>query len=218
MGRMSGFVGADHQFHDAAFVQGWADRFVPTPPRLALFDLILSRIPDTGHVVELGLGPGYMARHILERNGAITYEGVDFSTVFFEVAKKTLGTSTSRVTLTNADLMDQAWPKALSRQPNAIISTWTLHDLGGQKAIADVYARCFEALPPGGVLLNGDFIKPEGTSFEFEPGRFEAAIHLELLRNAGFRDPLNLGAFDANVDSPTAAQNYACFMGVKTLV
>jgi len=215
---MNGFVGAEHEFHDAAFVQAWADRFVPTAPRLALFDLILSRIPVNAHVVELGLGPGYMARHILERNGAITYEGVDFSTVFFEVAKKTIGTSMSRVTLTKADLMDQAWPKALSRKPDAIISTWTLHDLGGQKAIADVYARCAETLPPGGVLLNGDFIKPDGTTFAFEPGRFEASMHLELLRQAGFPDAVSLGVFDMNAETPTAAQNYACFMGVKPLV
>ena len=80
---MNNFVGAQHEFHDAAFVQGWADRFVPTAPRLALFNLILERIsrPDlpNPHVLELGLGPGYMARHILERNASITYEGLDFS-------------------------------------------------------------------------------------------------------------------------------------------
>jgi hypothetical protein len=68
---MSGFVGAQHEFHDAAFVQGWADRFVPTPPRITLFDLILERVSapclPNAHVLELGLGPGYMARHILDR-------------------------------------------------------------------------------------------------------------------------------------------------------
>ena len=45
---MSGFVGAQHEFHNAAFVQGWADRFVPTPPRIALFDLILERVSAPG--------------------------------------------------------------------------------------------------------------------------------------------------------------------------
>ena len=54
---MTGFVGAQHEFHDAAFVRGWADRFVPTEPRLQLFDMILDQIrrpniPNT-HVVEL---------------------------------------------------------------------------------------------------------------------------------------------------------------------
>ena len=131
---MSGYVGADHEFHDAEFVRGWANRFVPTEPRIQLFDMISDEIarpsvPNT-HVVELGIGPGYMARHILERNEEISYEGVDFSDVFFEIAKETVGDLMHRVTLTKADLMDQSWPQNLTRTPGAIISTWALHDLG----------------------------------------------------------------------------------------
>ncbi|HET6605073.1 MAG TPA: class I SAM-dependent methyltransferase [Rhodopila sp.] len=211
---MTGFVGAQHEFHDATFVQGWADRFVPTAPRLALFDLILEQVADLGkpaaHVLELGLGPGYMARHILDRNATISYEGLDFSDVFFEVAKKTIGPMMPRVTLTKADLMEQAWPKRLSRRPDAIISTWALHDLGSQQAIADVYARCHDTLPPGGILVNGDFIKPVGTDWTYEPGRFEIARHLELLRQAGFAAPASLATFEDNIHTPTSAQNYAC--------
>jgi SAM-dependent methyltransferase len=217
--RMNGFVGAQHEFHDAAFVHGWADRFVPTPPRIALFDLILEHISALNHpsvhVVELGLGPGYMARHILERNSAISFEGLDFSEVFFDVARKTIGAYMPRVKLTKADLMDQTWPCCLSKQPAAIISTWALHDLGGQQAVADVYARCYEVLPRGGVLMNGDFIKPDGTSWTYEPGRFEVDQHLELLRQAGFKDPASLALFEHNLDNPTPAQNYACLMAVK---
>lgn len=216
---MSGYVGAKHEFHDAAFVQGWADRFVPTAPRLALFDLILESVLETGvpdaHVLELGLGPGYMARHLLERNAAISYEGLDFSTVFFKVAKKTIGKFTPRVTLTKADLKDPTWPEKLSRQPDVIISTWALHDLGSQRAVADVYARCFETLPKGGMLVNGDFIKPDGTTWTFEPGRFEIDRHLELLRQAGFADPTSLAIFERNIDNPTAAQNYACVRATR---
>lgn len=216
---MSGFVGAQHEFHDAAFVQGWADRFVPTLPRIALFDLILERVSALGipnaHVLELGLGPGYMARHILRRNPDLSYEGLDFSDEFFAVARKTIGTYMHRVKLTKADLMDQSWPHSLSRQPQAIVSTWALHDLGGQQAVADVYARCHDVLPDGGVLLNGDFIKPDGTSWTYEPGRFEVARHLELLRLAGFKQPECLALFEHNLDHPTSAQNYACLFAVK---
>ncbi len=216
---MSGYVGAQHEFHDAAFVQGWADRFVPSPPRIALFDLILEHVSapalPAGHVLELGLGPGYMARHILERNPTISYEGVDFSEVFFDVARKTIGSYMPRVTLTKADLMNQAWPTSLAAQPAAIISTWALHDLGSQQAVADVYARCYEILPEGGILLNGDFIKPDGTTWTYEPGRFEIHGHLEFLREAGFENPSSLALFEHNIDNPTAAQNYACLMAVK---
>jgi SAM-dependent methyltransferase len=216
---MTGFVGAQHEFHDAAFVRGWANRFIPTPPRLQLFDLILdeirrSSVPNS-HVLELGIGPGYMARHILERHQTITYEGLDFSEVFFEIARETVGDVLHRVTLTKADLMNQGWPQKLSKTPGAIISTWALHDLGGQQAVADVYARSYETLPVGGLLVNGDFIKPDGTIWEYEPGRFEASRHLELLRLAGFSDPKSLAHFEQNLKDPTPAQNYACLVAVK---
>jgi ubiquinone/menaquinone biosynthesis C-methylase UbiE len=216
---MTGFVGAQHQFHDAAFVRGWADRFVPTAPRLQLFDLILDqirqpRVPNP-HVLELGIGPGYMARHILQRNQTVTYEGLDFSEVFFEIARETVGDMINRVTLTKADLMDQSWPENLSKRPGAIISTWALHDLGGQQAVAEVYARCYETLPMGGVLVNGDFIKPDGTTWEYESGRFEVRRHLQLLRVAGFSDPKSLAHLEPNLKEPTPAQNYACLVAVK---
>ena len=216
---VNGYVGAQHKFHDEDFAQGWSDRFVPSPPRLALFDMILEQAarPSTpnSHVVELGLGPGYLARHLLERQLEITYEGVDFSDAFFAIAKKTIGRHFPRVTLTKADLLDQNWPKALSRQPRAIISTWTLHDLGSQQAVEAVYARCYETLPKGGVLVNGDFIKPEGTSWIYEPGRFEIARHLELLRQVGFSNVRSLAHLEPNIENPTAAENYACLAAVR---
>src|SRR5262249_21992236 len=114
-----------------------------------------------------------------------------------------------------ADLMDQSWPRQLSKTPGAIISTWALHDLGGQQAVANVYARCYETLPAGGVLVNGDFIKPDGTTWDYEPGRFEVGRDLELLRVAGFQDPKSLAHLEPNLMDPTPAQNYACLVAVK---
>ena len=216
---MSGFVGAQHEFHNAAFVRGWADRFVPTTERLQLFDMVLDQISQpnvpNSHVVELGIGPGYMARHILQRNAAITYEGLDFSDAFFAIARETAGDLVQRMTLTKADLMDQNWPRKLSSAPGAIISTWALHDLGSQQAVADVYARCYETLPKGGVFVNGDFIKPDGTTWEYEPGRFEIGRHFELLRRAGFSNPASLAHFEPNIVDPTGSQNYACLVAVR---
>jgi SAM-dependent methyltransferase len=216
---MGGYVGASHEFHDPDFVRGWADRFVPSRERLALFDMILAEISRPGlpnaHVVELGIGPGYMARHLLQRNSAISYEGLDFSEAFFAIARETAGDLLPRLTLTRADLTQPDWPKRLSKTPGAIISTWALHDLGSEQAVADVYARCHETLPKGGVLVNGDFIKPEGTSWEYEPGRFEIDRHLELLRDAGFSNPRSLAHFEVNIADPKSSENYACICAVR---
>lgn len=163
-------------------------------------------------VLEFGLNPGYMARHILERHQTLRYEGLDFSAVFFHVVKRTLGQLQARVTFTNADLTDRSWPTCLSRLPQAIISTSALHDLGSQHAVADVYARCFETLPMGGILVNGDFIKPDGTKWDYEAGRFEIACHLALLRQAVLANPASLHHFELELDEPTPVQNYACLM------
>jgi cyclopropane fatty-acyl-phospholipid synthase-like methyltransferase len=145
----------------------------------------------------------------------VTYEALDFSDAFISVAKQTIGELTSRVVFTNADLMTNDWPDKLNRRPDAIISTWALHDLGGQEAIANVYDRCHQILPDGGLLANGDFIKPDGTAWDYEPGRFEIGRHLELLRAAGFADPRSLAHLEPNIENPTSAQNYACLIAIK---
>lgn len=156
-----------------------------------------------------------MARHLLEHNEHISYEALEFSEVCFNVVRKTLGELAFRVVFTKADLMNQEWPRKLTKTPDAIVSTWALHDLGGQLAVANVYERCFEALPDGGVLVNGDFIKPDDTDWEYEPGRFEISRHLELLRAAGFTNPTSIAHLEPNTETPTAAQNYACLVAVR---
>jgi hypothetical protein len=97
---------------------------------------------------------------------------------------------------------------------NAIVSTWALHDLGSQENVEVVYKSCAQVLQNGGILLNGDFIKPDKSIYEYEPGRFEIATHIEILRRVGFRNAKCLALLEEEIESPTAVQNYACFKGV----
>ena len=92
----------------------------------------------------------------------------------------------------------------------AVVSTWALHDLGGEVCTERVYRGCRAVLPSGGILLNGDFIKPDGTELEFEPGRFSVGRHVNLLSRLGFHAVECLGVFDIELTNPTPAQNYAC--------
>jgi SAM-dependent methyltransferase len=219
---MAEIVGAIHDFHDSEYVRDWASRFVPTPPRLQLFELIFEKITEgvlpSVHVVELGIGPGYMARFILERargERTITYEGIDFSSAMFDIARETLGDFMAQVTLTTADLLDPSWAARLTRMPGAIISTWALHDLGSEQAIGNLYEAVYRTLPKGGVLLNGDFIKPDGTRLAYEPGRITIGRHLALLKAAGFAGARCLTYLEPNLVEPTSANNYACFHAVR---
>jgi len=87
-------IGAQHEIHDKDFSIAWAERFVPTPESLELFNIILSElqalIPVGGRVVELGIGPGYLASHLLGAMPNIEYCGIDFSRPMLEIASSKL--------------------------------------------------------------------------------------------------------------------------------
>ena len=211
---MTPTVGADHEFHDPEYSADWAERFEPTPDRLALFDLMLSelrsRVPADGRIVELGIGPGYLAAHLLDALSAVRYQAVDFSRPMLDIAARRLRRHADRVAFTQADLLVDGWWQALDGPVDAIVSTWALHDLGGRDRVGHVYAGCAKALGHRGLLLNGDFIKPDGAMQEYEPGRFPIATHLDLLRRAGFEQAECLRVFEEELEAPTPAQNYAC--------
>ena len=78
-----------------------------------------------------------------------------------------------------------------------------------------MYERSYSALGDGGILINGDFIKPTEAKQEFERGRFHVAKHLELLANTGFSNPTCLSLFEEEIENPTPAQNYACIRAEK---
>lgn len=209
-------IEAQHDFHDPDFAQGWADRFVPTPPRQKLFATIIDQLKQhplpNKHIVELGIGPGYLALEVLQHVLNVTYEGVDFSEAMFKIADERLAEYRPQITYTQIDLTEDGWHKRLSKIPDAIVSTWALHDLGSEKHILSVYEHARMVLPEGGILLNGDFIKPEKTEYEYEAGRIPIQRHLELLRQAGFQDPTCLVYLEPDVEAPTPANNYACFL------
>jgi cyclopropane fatty-acyl-phospholipid synthase-like methyltransferase len=215
---MNRVIGADHAFHDVAFVESWAARFAPTPERLELFNVILEQLklhmPANGHVVELGIGPGYLADYLLSRMPDIQYLAVDFSLPMLHIAQQRLHRFAERISYIQADLVTEPWWEMLPSDVNAVVSTWALHDLGSQENVGLVYRCCAPLLPIGGVLLNGDFIKPDNAIYGYEQGRFEIGKHFELLRRAGFSQTECLVVLEEEIEMPTAAQNYACLKGV----
>lgn len=212
-------IEALHEFDKEEAAAEWADRFVPTAPRIDLFTTILENIgrkegPNT-KVLELGIGPGYLANFILERRNDINYEGLDFSKPMLNIAKQRLAAFEERLTLSQADLTSNNWRNRLSVQPDAVVSTWALHDLLSKENILHVYQTVYDFLPEHGILLNGDFIKPETSTFSYEAGRIKPSEHLELLNRVGFSSVVCVKEFEMNVEQPTTANNYACFKAVK---
>jgi hypothetical protein len=91
---MNRVIGAQHEFHDAQYARDWAERFDPTPERLMLFDIMIMQLKmhllPAPHVVELGIGPGYLASRLLAAMPGVTYEAIDFSQPMLELASSRL--------------------------------------------------------------------------------------------------------------------------------
>ena len=212
-------IEALHQFHDEAFAENWSTKFTPSIERTALFNTIYKKIKGKKyarlHILELGIGPGYLADFLLQRLHGCSYEGVDFSLPMLDIARRRLLRFLDRVSLVKANLTKANWAQSLTKKPTAVVSTWALHDLMRKERIASVYRRVYEVLAAGGILLNGDFVKPESSTFPYEGGRIKPSEHLELLSDACFTNPEFLGMYEENLDNPTTANNYACFLAIK---
>jgi SAM-dependent methyltransferase len=203
---MSQIVGATHQFHDREYSCDWASRFVPTPERRQLFETIYGAIitalsPDS-RIVELGIGPGYFAEYLLGRMPSIRYYGIDFSTPMLGLARMRLSQWRERVAFIQADLVTDHWWATLPLPIDGIVSTWALHDLGSELLTEKVYSACRAILRSGGILLNGDFIKPDNAKHRYEPGRFEIGRHIQLLKRVGFSQAECLITLESEMETP----------------
>ncbi|MEQ8849201.1 class I SAM-dependent methyltransferase [Botrimarina sp.] len=119
---------------------------------------VVAALPEgVSHVVDLGGGSGRLAERILATRPAAAVTVVDPSAAFLRLAAERLHRQASRVRLVCSKAQDD-WPGRVA-PPGAIVSTSALHHLEGEEKQA-VFAACRAALPPGGVLVNGDEYRP----------------------------------------------------------
>lgn len=102
-------------------------------------------------IVDLGIGTGALARACLARVPAARVWGIDADEQMMAVARTRLGQLSRRVTMTSGNFLDEALPPC-----DAIVASYSLHHIRSRRAKGAFYRRCYHALRPGGVLINGD--------------------------------------------------------------
>lgn len=105
------------------------------------------------HVVDLGCGPGSLARRILERIPGSRVTAIDMDPVLLRIGREALGDLGGRLRWLDADLRSD-WTGGLG-PVDAAVSTTALHWLQ-PAALAALYARLGTVIRPGGVVVNGD--------------------------------------------------------------
>ena len=113
------------------------------------------------HIVDLGVGTGALAKACLAAAPGSRVWGIDADVAMMEVARKRLGRMMARVTLVEGSFLEVPLPRC-----DAIVASYALHHIRAPRRKQAFYDRCFRALRPGGVLVNGDWA-PASTSQGF---------------------------------------------------
>ncbi len=203
------------QYEDSQAVEAYLQRLEREwPERAEIAQLIADQIAlldlPVPVVLELCCGPGRLAQTLLETLPTMHYTGLDLSPPFLAYAQTQLSPYAERVTLCETDLSSATWPAILTEQGHnkrfhAIVSMQSLHDVGDEATISQIYGEAKELLLPGGLFLNADLIVPPGESLPNNPGRLTIQRHLELLRHYGYRA----------VNCLWTGGGFGCVMGVN---
>jgi ubiquinone/menaquinone biosynthesis C-methylase UbiE len=102
-------------------------------------------------IVDLGIGTGALASACLESASRARVWGIDADPDMMAIARTRLGRQSRRVKMTTGNFLDEALPSC-----DAIVASYALHHIRTSPAKLAFYRRCYRALRPGGVLINGD--------------------------------------------------------------
>jgi SAM-dependent methyltransferase len=144
----------------------WADKAMERRPwREEFFSTITRELSreNVGEltVLELGSGPGFLAKRILESSPCVTYVALDFSLSMHMLAKQRLGALVNRVQFLEADFRDSDWNTGLTMF-DAIVSVQAVHELRHKQHAPSFYQKVLSVLRNRGVFLVCDHFCGQG--------------------------------------------------------
>jgi tRNA (cmo5U34)-methyltransferase len=155
-------VSQDYRWNVADHAAGYdAAAEVIHPYYLEIQEVILSEIAQPVDaaflLVDLGGGSGRLAERFLEKFPRATALVIDQSEAFLDLATERMARFGGRGACLVARLQDD-WTPRLPEVPEVITSMSAIHHLSPPEK-QQLYGRCYEALAPLGILMNGDEIR-----------------------------------------------------------
>jgi SAM-dependent methyltransferase len=137
-------------------------------------------------ILEVGSGPGELAREILLHCDVASYTALDWSQAMHDIATEHLGDLARRVSFVVRDFREPTWPAGLGLF-DAIVTQQAVHETRHRRHALPLFQRARTLLVPGGLMLycDGYLVDPEG---ELAALVLERADQPLVLERAGFLD------------------------------
>ncbi len=141
-------------------VGGWAEHYASTPlghykkEVYALFVDLLARLREGARVLDVGAGPGHLAREFFRRRSASRASWVllDSSAELLGIARERLRSRRRSVKAVQRDFNSRDWDRGLGKF-DAVVSNNALFCVAARK-LKDFYAACHRHMNANALLLN----------------------------------------------------------------
>lgn len=175
-------------FRVPATARTWVEETrIKRPYRPRFFEAFCAALASKSDVriLELGSGPGELAREILSQCDVHTYVALDFSSAMHEIAAEHLGDLARRVSFVTRDFRDPSWCVELG-EFDGVVTLQAAHETRHKRHLVPLLERARTVLVPGGVLLYADhYLTPEVTLRALMHERADQPL---ALQRAGFAD------------------------------
>lgn len=175
-------------FRDPATARTWIEETrIKKPFRPSFFAAFCAALSSRHQIriLELGSGPGQLAREILLHCDVGAYVALDWSQAMHDIATEHLGDLARRVTFVVRDFREPTWPANLGVF-DAIVTMQAAHETRHKRHVVPLFERARTLLAPGGAMLYCDgYLHPEA---KLPALVFDRADQPRALERAGFVD------------------------------
>lgn len=141
-------------FHDPDHARAWVDGTVRKRPwRPAFFAAFCTALAQLVaapiRVLELGSGPGHLAREVLTHCRTNGYVALDFSAAMHQIARDHLGELSARVEFLQRDFRDPNWTAGLGPF-DAVVTMQAAHETRHKQHLVPLLRQARSVLKPDG--------------------------------------------------------------------
>ncbi len=147
----------------------WADTaLIKRPYRTEFFKefskFIVNSNISNPRILELGSGPGFLAKHVLDTIEDVTYVALDFSNAMHQLAKERIGKRSSKVEYLERNFREVNWVNGLEAF-DFIITNQAVHELRHKSYAVQLHKQVKSLLKTDGqYLLNDHYYGEDGMS------------------------------------------------------